>query len=137
MQSPKSLSWLYRESDQCGGNLNAASIFDHQNVLSDDEAKQIYRYMTNGVELLTFVSPLQDPINPQDVLPMIFYSDGVYFWNSVVANWVKRNRIRLPLEFMEHALAAKELPNSRSDLDPIELIPLINHAIPLIIKAEQ
>lgn len=78
------------------------SIEDHKNVLTDDFALDILKYLESEDHLqLQFVSPTTDPYSG-DAIPFETYSDGVYVWTSTLIYWIKKYKIQLPIVFLEH-----------------------------------
>lgn len=101
---------LYRERRYSNRDLSRPSIEEHKNVLSDCLANQVVSYLENGTILWEFVSPTTDPYNSNDMIPNIIMSDGVYVWDGVIINWIKKYRIRLPEDFLVHLEKMKYIP---------------------------
>ncbi|STZ74842.1 Uncharacterised protein [Moraxella lacunata] len=93
---------LYRENSSNPYKKNYASISDNMNVLTEDLTELILNYLESGCELMTFVTPMSDPYNNNDKYPYTIYTDNVYIWDSVIINWIRKYRIRLPDDFIHH-----------------------------------
>ncbi|QNW95837.1 hypothetical protein IC800_06255 [Acinetobacter seifertii] len=93
---------LYREIFDSNRPLDKPTIEDNKYFLSENNADEIVKYFESGLVLLEFVSPIEDPYNHQDILPNIIYSDGVYVWDAIIINWVRKYRVRLPAEFIDY-----------------------------------
>lgn len=122
---------LYREKLYSNQDSIKSSIVDNLNALSPEEANAIVNYMKNGLVLIEFVSPTADPYNTQDRVPNTYYSDGKYYWDDIIINWIRKNRIRLPEEFRQHVREAKMYPNKRKDLDREYLLDNLKHSAQL------
>ena len=93
---------VYREMFRYKKVLSKPSIENHKDVLTDDLALDILKYLELDDHLQhQFVSPTTDPYSG-DSIPFETYSDGVYVWDSTLIHWVKKYKIQLPMIFLEH-----------------------------------
>ncbi len=92
---------LYREKYYQNRPLDRPSIEDHKFKLSESLANEIVKYLESGTTIIEFVSPTTDPYN-DDSVPYILLTDGLFIWDAVIINWVKKYRIKLPDEFLIH-----------------------------------
>jgi len=100
----KKLKYLavYREKFLNKEVLSKPSIENHKDVLTDDLALDILKYLELDDHLqLQFVSHTIDPYTG-DSIPFATYSDGVYVWDTTLIHWVKKYKIQLPIVFLEH-----------------------------------
>ncbi len=93
---------LYREHFYEDRPLNKPSIEDYKGLLPVKLADDIIKYLESGYRLLEFVSPIEDPYNPEDKVPFVIFTDGVYVWDEVIISWLKKYRVQLPREFLEY-----------------------------------
>ncbi|WP_410566762.1 hypothetical protein [Acinetobacter sp. H1(2024)] len=93
---------LYRERYYQDQPLNKPSIEDNKFKLSESLANEIVAYLESGSTILEFVSPTTDPYDSADHIPNIILTDGVYVWDAIIINWLKKYRVRLPNEFLIH-----------------------------------
>lgn len=93
---------LYRERYYQNQPMNRPSIEDNKFKLSENLANEIVAYLESGSIILEFVSPTTDPYNSADYVPNIILTDGLYVWDAIIINWIKKYRVRLPHEFLIH-----------------------------------
>jgi len=77
-------------------------VRDSIDALSDLDAEKYSTYMDSCIKLVEWVSPLQDPLDPNIQVPDALYTDGAYFWDGMLSYFVKSYSADLPSEFKKH-----------------------------------
>lgn len=108
---------LYREIRYQNRDSSHPSLDDYKYALSEEKAEEIAKYLESCVKLAEYVSPTTDPYNEKDRIPFVILSDGVYIWDWVIINWVRKYRVALPEEFLEHYEQVKNNLNFLKNLD--------------------
>ena len=117
------IKWLvlFKERAYQGDNGAPESIEDHMYVLSEEYAEEIVDYLESAHVCCEFISRTYDPYDETDLIPHIIYSDGVYAWDGIIINWVKKYRVRLPDEFLYHVKQMGGEPDQSTNLNISEL----------------
>ncbi len=91
----------YKEDEgaKCSSSISLAQNLD---FLSQEDAQIISAYMESCVVIDEWLSNIKDPISGRLEIPSRTWSDGGYVWDSSHIHYVKRYRVRLPDEFVEH-----------------------------------
>lgn len=93
---------VYRERFTDTNISSQPSIENYKDLLTNEFVGEILKYLESDDYLqLEFVSHTQDTYSG-DSIPFFIYSDGVYVWDTTLIHWVKKYRIQLPREFLEH-----------------------------------
>lgn len=98
------------------------SVFDTIGALSKSEADELYNYMLNSIEVSEFLSSEPDIVNNQYLIPTKIFTDGTYEWTMMIPYLVKKYRVALPNEFVEHIKKQKILPNQKNKKEIDEII---------------
>ena len=93
---------LYREKRFSDRLRGAPSIEGNIGALDDDTASIVAAYMESAPILIEFGTDIPDPHFAQDRVRYVLFSDGFYVWDGIILNWVRKHRVRLPHEFIEH-----------------------------------
>lgn len=98
------------------------SVFDKLNQLTEQEAELIYQYLINGVEVIEFLSPEPDIVDPKfSVLTKVF-ADDKYVWTMMIPHLVKNYKTALPNEVIEHIKKQKIFANQRNEAEQKKIL---------------
>jgi len=90
------------EEDEGAKCSSSISLRQNVGVLRVEDAQSISGYMESCTVIDQWLSNIRDPMTNQLSIPSKTWSDGVYVWDSSHIEYVKKYRVRLPEEFVEH-----------------------------------
>ena len=125
---------LYREKRYSDRLVDKPSLDENKYVLSEKLAEEIAQYLESGLILLEFVSPTTDPYNEQDEIRFAILTDGVYLWDWIIINWIRKYRVRLPDDFLNYFERVKKHPEDRSQLDLDDIMDQVEFAEDIFIE---
>ncbi|WP_413208511.1 hypothetical protein [Rhodospirillum sp. A1_3_36] len=126
--------FLYRERLYSNRPKYIESIEKNMYFLNTDEASFVASYLERGLIIIEFVSLTPDPYHNSDMVRNVVFSDGVYAWDGIILHWVKKYRIRLPVEFMRHIETSCNYNLPVKEEDAPELLDAYKLADPVWIK---
>jgi len=112
---------LYSEMHEDKDKMKLPSAREHFHKLTEKEASAAYEYMDNAITIFSFVSPEKDPFGSDDNVGIAILTDGEFVWDALLAFCVKKYRVELPQEFLDHVARQKAPANRRTDLDRREI----------------
>ena len=77
--------------------------------------------MESCVVIDEWLSNIRDPISGRLDIPSKTWCDGQYVWNSSHIHYVKKYRVRLPDEFVEHVKSRVKMKFDAKSLSKAEL----------------
>ena len=95
---------LFREKEEIKAERNDdwPSIEDYVDQLDPDAARMIDNYFDRAGDWIVWMRPITEPYLERVSFPYIYYTDGVFIWDSVIRYWVTAFRIALPQCFLDH-----------------------------------
>lgn len=99
------------------------SMRDFISDTPQENEERIIAYLHAGAGLFGrsgFVEDVLDPDGPASMTVSAF-TDGVYFWLSTLAYYVRKYHLRLPADFIAHMAAMNWTPPPKGSINPAEL----------------